>query len=72
MILMSKRALIEILIAALLLIVEIIVVLVCRFGEALNAVSVDSYMTAVIVIFINIDMFYIIALQIINSNWKNK
>lgn len=69
---MSKRAKIEIIIAALLLIVEIIVVLVCRFGEALNAVSVDSYMTAVIAIFINIDVFYIIALQIVNSNWKDK
>ena len=69
---MSKRALIEILIAALLLIVEIIVVLVCRFGDALNAASVDSYMTAIIAVFINIDVFYLIALQIINSNWKNK
>ena len=69
---MSKRALIEILIATLLLIVEIIVVLVCRFGDALNAASVDSYMTAIIAVFINIDVFYLIALQIINSNWKNK
>ncbi len=69
---MSKKAIIEIIIAALLLIVEIIVILVCRFGEALNAVSVDTYMTALIAIFINIDMFYVIALQIINSNWRNK
>ncbi len=66
---MSKRTKTEIIIAALLLIVEIIVVLICRFGEALNAASVDTYMTA---LFINIDMFYVIALQIINSNWKDK
>ncbi len=69
---MSKRTKTEIIIAALLLIVEIIVVLICRFGEALNAASVDTYMTALIAIFINIDMFYVIALQIINSNWKDK
>ncbi len=69
---MSKKTLIQIIIAALLLLVEIIVVLVCRFGEALHAASVDAYMTALLTVFINIDVFYLIVLQIINSNRKNK
>lgn len=69
---MSKKTLTEIIIAVLLVVVEVIVVLVCRFGEALSADSIDVYMTSLLAIFINIDVLYAIALLIINSHSKNK
>ncbi len=68
---MKKRALIELIIAALLVVIEVVVVLICRFSDdALNAPSMDVYMTSVIAIFINIDVVYAIVLIIVNQ-WLN-
>ena len=69
---MSKKALFEIIIAALLVIVEVVVILTCSSGEALNAANADAYMTSLLAVFINIDVLYLIVLQIINSNWGKK
>ena len=68
---MKKRALVELIIAVLLVVIEVVVVLICRFSDdALNAASMDVYMTSVIAIFINIDVIYAIALIIVNQ-WLN-
>ena len=70
---MKKRVLVESIIAALLVVIEVVVVLVCRFSDdALNAASMDVYMTSVIAIFINIDVIYAIVLIIANSYLNNK
>ena len=70
---MKKRVLVESIIAALLVVIEVVVVLICRFSsDALNATSMDVYMTSVIAIFINIDVIYAIVLIIVNSHFNNK
>ena len=66
---MKKKYLTELIIAILLLVIEIIVVSV-MYSDAKNAQSTDVYMTALIAIFINIDVIYGIILIIFNGNWR--
>jgi hypothetical protein len=65
---MKKKYLVELMIAILLLLIEIIVVAV-MYPEALSASNTDVYMTAIIALFTNIEVFYGILLIIFNSNW---
>lgn len=67
---MNKRTLIEAIIGALLLVVEMIVVLVRIIGMAKYS-SPDSYLMYLLIIFTNIDVIYGVILLIVNSNKKD-
>lgn len=66
---MKKKYIAELIIAILLLVIEIIVVSV-MYSDAKSAQSTDVYITALIAIFINIDVIYGIILIIFNGNWR--
>ncbi len=66
---MKKRMLIESLLAALLLLAEVITIAVC-YSEAASAKSPDLYLTSIVALFINLDVFYGIVLLIVNGNRK--
>jgi hypothetical protein len=66
---MKKKYLVELVIAILLLLIEVIVVLV-MYSEALNASNTDVYITAIIALFTNIEVIYGIILIIFNGNWR--
>jgi hypothetical protein len=66
---MKKKYVVELILAILLFVVEMIVILV-MYPEALNAQSTDVYMTAILAIFTNIEVIYGVILIIINGNWR--
>lgn len=66
---MKKKYLVELIITILLTVAEIIVVLV-TYPEALKAENTDVFMTAIVALFINIDVLYGIILIIFNGNWR--
>jgi hypothetical protein len=66
---MKKKYLIEIIIAILLIFIETIAIVV-MYSEALSASNTDVYMTAIIALFTNIEVFYGILLIIINGDWR--
>lgn len=66
---MKKKYLVELIITILLAVAEIIVVLV-TYPEALKAENTDVFMTAIVALFINIDVLYGIILIIFNGNWR--
>lgn len=68
---MSKKTLIEAIVAALLLAIEVLVVLIVSF-ERNVFYGVNSYLMYVLVIFTNIDVVYGVIILIINTNRKDK
>ena len=68
---MKKKYIIEIVIAALLVLAELIVIL-CTYSEALHAPNTDIFITSIIAIFTNIEVLYGIGLAIFNSAWRKQ
>jgi heme/copper-type cytochrome/quinol oxidase subunit 4 len=66
---MKKKYLIELIIAILILVVELIFFMV-MYPEAQNAQIPDVYMTAIFTLFTNIFVVYGVILIILNSNWR--
>ena len=68
---MKKRMLLELIIAGLLLLAEVITIIAC-YPEARSAASPDLYLTSIVAIFINLDVFYGVILLIVNGNRKGE
>jgi hypothetical protein len=66
---MKKKYLVELIIAILLVLSEIVLIIV-KYPEALRAQSIDVYMTALFSIYINIFAIYGVVLIILNGNWR--
>jgi hypothetical protein len=66
---MKKKYVVELMIAILLLLIEMIVIAV-MYPEALSASNTDVYMTAIIALFTNIEVIYGVILIIINGDWR--
>jgi hypothetical protein len=66
---MKKKYLVELIIAILLVLSEIVLIIV-KYPEALRAQSIDVYMTALFSIYINIFAVYGVILIILNGNWR--
>jgi heme/copper-type cytochrome/quinol oxidase subunit 4 len=68
---MKKKYLVELIIAILLVVIELIVILV-MYPEALTAQNTDVSMTALLAIFINVDILYGIIIIIFNGDWRKQ
>lgn len=68
---MKKKYLVELIIAILLVVIELIVILV-MYPEALTAQNTDASMTALLAIFINVDILYGIIIIIFNGDWRKQ
>ena len=68
---MKKKYVLEIVIAVLIVLVELIVIF-WSYSEALHAPNTDIFMTSIIAIFTNIEVLYGIGLVILNSDWRKK
>lgn len=64
---MSKKTLIEIIIAAVLVVTELILSFVFWFGGSVLDEYLHLCMAFILITFINIDLFFFIAIQVINS-----
>jgi hypothetical protein len=66
---MKKKYLVELIIAILLVISEIVLIIV-KYPEAMRADYIDVYMTALFSVYINIFAIYGVILIILNGNWR--
>jgi hypothetical protein len=66
---MKNKYLVELIIALLILVIEIVVVTI-MYPEALSAQNPDVYMTALVALFTNIFVVYGVIVIILNSNWR--
>jgi len=69
---MKKKFIVELILAIILVVTEVIVVAV-MYPEAKSASSIDAYISSLLALFINIDVLYGIFIMILNYDWhKNQ